>query len=95
MISLIEGDEAVNIRDLFVEETQIKSNHEVGKSYEYNNEDINDENVSGLESMIRYCKSNFKDINSPSVIKNQNYDDTLNISIKKDNHMSKNYLSNN
>ena len=62
-ISLIDGDEAVNIRDLFVEETQIKSNHEVEdvnthkKSYEYNTEDINDENISGLESMIRYIKS--------------------------------------
>ena len=28
-ISLIDGDEAINIRDLFVEETQIKSNYEV------------------------------------------------------------------
>ena len=96
-ISLIEGDEAVNIRDLFVEETQIKSNHEVEDvnthkmSYEYNTEDINDENISGLESMIRYIKSHSKGINKNI----QNYEDITNILVKKDNHISNNYLLNN
>ena len=90
-ISLIDDNEAINIRDLFVEETQVKSNHEVEKSYEYNTEDINDENISGLESMIRYIKSH-----SSNISKNiQNYEDTTNIIVKKDNHVSKNYLSNN
>ena len=28
-ISLIDGDEVINIRDLFVEESQVKSNYEV------------------------------------------------------------------
>ena len=96
-ISLIEGDEAVNIRDLFVEESQIKSNYEVEdpithkKSYEYNTEDINDESISGLESMIRYIKSHSKSINKNI----QNYEDTTNIIVKKDNHISNNYLLNN
>ena len=92
-ISLIDGDEAINIRDLFVEETQIKSNYEVEdpntliKSYEYITEDINDNNVSGLESMIRYIKSHSKSINKNI----QNYEDTTNIIRKKDNHISNNY----
>ena len=82
---------------MFVEETQIKSNYEVEdpithkKSYEYNTEDINDENISGLESMIRYIKSH-----SSNISKNiQNYEDTTNIIVKKDNHISNNYLLNN
>ena len=95
-ISLIDGDEVINIRDLFVEVTKVKSNHEVEdvnthkKSYEYNLEDINDDNVSGLESMIRYFKSH-----SPSISKIiQNYEDTTNITVKNDNRISKNYLTN-
>ena len=96
-ISLIDGDEAINIRDLFVEESQIKSNYEVEdpithkKTYEYMTEDINDDNVSGLESMIRYIKSHSNSINKNI----QNYEDTTNILVKKDNHISNNYLLNN
>ena len=53
-ISLVQGNAINDITDIFVENQQIKTatlRADTNK-YEYNNSDINNTNVSGLQSMI-------------------------------------------
>ena len=58
-ISLVQGNEINDITDIFVENSQIKTatlRPDTSK-YEYNISDINNTNVSGLQSMIDYIKT--------------------------------------
>ena len=71
-ISLIEKDEIHNIKDLCISSDRIKSSHEVVDEiaqtprYEYDTNDISDNNVSGIQSMI-------DDINTHYITTDTNY----------------------
>ena len=59
-VSLDDQNEINEIRTLFLNSSRIKSATENNKLYEFNDSDINDDNVPGLESMIDYCKTHFE-----------------------------------
>ena len=58
-ISLVQGNAINDITDIFVE-NQIKNAtlQTIANKYEYNNSDVNNANVSGLQSMINYINTN-------------------------------------
>jgi hypothetical protein len=78
-ISLIEGNELKNIKDIFIDTSKIMSAtlQPNTHKYEFNPSVINNDNLPGLEGMIDYCKTHFKDINSkseqPIAIEEHNY----------------------
>jgi hypothetical protein len=58
-ISLVDDSgKPTNIRDFFVNKDEVIKAVQVDGSWQYPPETINDENVSGLKSMINYIKSN-------------------------------------
>ena len=67
-ISLVQGNEINDITDIFVENQQIKTAtlRSDTKKYEYNIADINNTNVSGLQSMINYINTH-KPKSQPSI----------------------------
>ena len=54
-VSIVETNQINNIKNIFVDNSRIKTTNEENN---YNETDISDFNVSGLSSMINYCKSN-------------------------------------
>ena len=66
-ISLVQGNAINDITDIFVEDQQIKTatlRSDTNK-YEYNIADINNTNVSGLQSMINYINTHSQNRNHP------------------------------
>ena len=63
-VSLVETNQINNIKNIFVDNSRIKTSNEENNVYNYNETDISDFYVSGLSSMINYCKSNFKPKNA-------------------------------
>ena len=61
-IGLVQGNEINDIIDIFVDNSQIKTEtlRADTNKYEYNNSDINNTNVSGLQSMINYINTQTK-----------------------------------
>ena len=67
-IGLLQGNAINDITDIFVDNSQIKTatlRADTNK-YEYNNSDINNTNVSGLQSMINYINTH-KPKTQPSI----------------------------
>ena len=72
-ISLVQGNAINDITDIFVEDQQIKTatlRPDTNK-YEYNISDINNTNVSGLQSMINYINTH-KPKSQPSITYEEN-----------------------
>ena len=60
-VSLIEGNALNNIKDIFIDTSKVKTaTLQSTNKYEFNQTEINNTNLPGLESMIDYCKTHFK-----------------------------------
>ena len=59
-ISIIEPTQVNNIKNIFIDNSRVKTATETNHVYDYNTTDISDVNVTGLSSMIKYCQSHFK-----------------------------------
>jgi hypothetical protein len=72
-ISLVQGNAINDITNIFVEKQRIKTAtlHTDTNTYEYNLSDINNTNISGLESMINYVKTH-KPKSHPSITYEEN-----------------------
>jgi hypothetical protein len=58
-VSLVDQNEINEIRTLFIDNSRVKTATENNKVFEFNDSDINDANIPGLQSIIKYCKSHF------------------------------------
>ena len=65
-VSLVEPNQVNNIRNIFIDNSRVKTATDTNNVYDYNTTDISDFNVSGLSSMINYCKNHFKPISDKS-----------------------------
>ena len=65
-ITLVEPTQVNNIRNIFIDNSRVKTATDTNNIYDYNTTDISDFNVSGLSSMISYCKTHFKPIGDKS-----------------------------
>ena len=52
-VSLVDQNEISEIRTLFVDNTRVKSATENNNVFEFNDSDINDTNIPGLQSIIK------------------------------------------
>ena len=78
-ISLVDNTGHYNdINDIFLHKDEVITANQIGTKYEYPNETINDENVSGLQSMINYINTHM-----PKPKSGYAYEDNSITSIKK------------
>ena len=74
-ISLVQGNAINDITNIFVEKQRIKTAtlQTDTHKYEYNLSDINNTNISGLESMINYVKTHKPNLHPSITFEENNY----------------------
>ena len=87
-ISLVDNTGHYNdINDIFLHQDEVITANKIGNKYEYPAESINDENVSGLQSMINYINTHM-----PKPKAGYSYEDnSITLIKKKVNNSSKHF----